>query len=99
MNFDTMAPQGWKKALINCFLRKALRLSSHKSAFTSEVKKIEAILRANSYPIAYIKAIIEKFMTSNNVNGHFSSNHPDARSTTMIADNVNDHSSKLRSKK
>ena len=86
MNFDAMAPRGWKKALINCFLRRALTLSSHKSAFTLEVKKIEAVLRANSYPIAFTKTIIEKFMINNDINGHFSPNHPDAESTPMTAD-------------
>ena len=68
MNFSSMAPLKWKKALTKCFLNRALRLSSSLEYFTSEVDIIKTKLKANGYPDRFVKSICDEYIQQHGIN-------------------------------
>ena len=68
MNFSCAAPTQWKKALARCLLRRAHRLSSCFSKFTSEVENIKTILGNNGYPDHFVKRAVSVFIEQHHIN-------------------------------
>lgn len=68
MHYDSMAPQSWKKSLIRCLLRRALRLSSDLDSFNLELGIIQRSLLENGYPNGLVNNVCDSFIEENNIN-------------------------------
>ena len=67
LNFESIAPLKWKKALVRGMLNKAYKLSSSLACFKSETEIIKSSLRKNSYPDRFITKLCDNFIESNNI--------------------------------
>ena len=70
MNFNSMAPRKWKKALTKCLLNRALRLSSSFDFFTSEVETIKSNLKSNGYSDHFVNNICDDFIAQHAINAN-----------------------------
>ena len=70
MNFNSMAPRKWKKALTKCLLNRALRLSSSFDFFTSEVETIKSNLKSNGFPDHFVNSICDDFIAQHAINAN-----------------------------
>ena len=62
MNYQAVAPNKWKTSLINCFLNRAVKLSSSKELLDKEVNNIKELFKLNGYPAEFIDRNVNRFL-------------------------------------
>jgi hypothetical protein len=62
MNFNSIAPDKYKKGVIMNFLHRAYKICSSWSLFHQEVLRIKQLLVNNNFPIKLIDDTIHRFM-------------------------------------
>ena len=62
LNFESMAPLKWKKALVMGMLNRAYKLTSSLTYFQAEVENIKSSLRKNRYPDRFVNQICDHFI-------------------------------------
>ena len=76
MHYQCMAPSRWKRSLIQCLLRRALKVSSSFTSFMDEVNRVKRTLANNAYPEAVIDKCISEFMNHHNIDEMNFKTHP-----------------------
>ena len=64
LNFNSVAPNQWKKSLITCFLTRARVVCSNNALFYDEIKRLKAIFISNSYPSSFFDNVVNRFLAS-----------------------------------
>ena len=66
LNFSSMAPIKWKRALILWFLNRAKTISSSDALYKQEITNLKEKFAKNGYPKKFVDEIIERFDRNNN---------------------------------
>ena len=88
MHYDSMAPRKWKRALVNCLLNRAHRISSNFISFVEEADNIKSILSNNGYPIPMITTLTDEFIKLHNINKDNYKREPESRQQHVEDDNI-----------
>ena len=67
MHYSSMAPSKWKRALVQCLVTRAHRVSSDFNSFTIELNNIKSLCSKNGYPSTFTESIIDEFIKSTNI--------------------------------
>ena len=62
MNYHAKTPDKWKVSLLNCFLNRALKLSSSNELLEDELNNIKRIFTDNGYPKNFVTEHMSSFM-------------------------------------
>ena len=66
LNFSSVAPLKWKRALISCLLHRAHVICSSEYLFNCEVEKLKTIFSKNNYPLRFFNNVLSRFLESRN---------------------------------
>ena len=64
LNFNSIAPNQWKRSLITCFLTRAKVVCSSNALFQDEIKRLKAIFVNNAYPSSFFDNVLNRFLAS-----------------------------------
>ena len=64
LNFNAFCPLVWKRALIKCFLRRALKLCSNWNLFHIEVDNLRNVFKQNGYCYNFFDRTVQNFLSS-----------------------------------
>ena len=64
LNFNSVAPNQWKRSLITCFLSRARVVCSNNTLFHEEIRRLKTIFISNSYPASFFDNVVNRFLAS-----------------------------------
>ena len=70
LNARAFCPLSWKKALIVCFLKRAITLCSNWTLFHDEVSNLRSIFRRNGYTCEIFDRVLKSFLVKYVSNSH-----------------------------
>ena len=84
MHHRAVVPNKWKTSLINCFLNRAVKLSSSQELLEKEVNNIKELFKLNGYPEEFIDNNVNRFLMG--LDSANNNNSDDSATTTKESD-------------